>query len=174
MLLEAIYHHPKRNWAFGYDDATLFLRLRVKKNDLTAVHALTGDKYDWDRTRQLIPMSKFATDGRFDYYQCTVKPTHRRLKYGFFLEDEEEQLWMNENDFTTQEPQNADGLFQYPFLNPIDILKPPAWVKDAVFYQIFPERFANGDPSISPEGAETWGGHAADRQFFLVAIYRGS
>ncbi|WP_252361639.1 alpha amylase N-terminal ig-like domain-containing protein, partial [Paenibacillus terrae] len=157
MLLEAIYHHPKRNWAFGYDDATIYLRLRVKQNDLSAVHALTGDKYDWDRTRQLIPMSKFATDARFDYYQCTVKPTHRRLKYGFLLEDEAEQLWMNENDFTTQEPQNADGLFQYPFLNPIDILKPPTWVKDAVFYQIFPERFANGDPSISPEGAEAWG-----------------
>ncbi|WP_342416451.1 alpha-glycosidase [Paenibacillus sp. FSL R10-2782] len=166
MLLEAIYHHPKRNWAFGYDDATIYLRLRVKKNDLSAVHALTGDKYDWDRTRQLIPMSKFATDARFDYYQCTVKPTHRRLKYGFLLEDEAEQLWMNENDFTTQEPQNADGLFQYPFLNPIDILKPPAWVKDAVFYQIFPERFANGDPSISPEGAEAWGDTPQTDNFF--------
>ncbi|KJD38409.1 cyclomaltodextrinase [Paenibacillus polymyxa] len=166
MLLEAIYHHPKRNWAFGYDDETIILRLRTKKNDLTAVHVLTVDKYDWDRTRQLIPMSKFATDGRFDYYECTVKPTHRRLKYGFLLEDGEERIWMNENDFTTEEPQNADSLFQYPFLNPIDILKPPAWVKDAVFYQIFPERFANGDPSISPEGAEPWGGTPQKDNFF--------
>lgn len=166
MLLEAIYHHPKRNWAFGYNDETIFLRLRAKKNDLNTVHALTGDKYDWDRTRQLVPMSKFATDGRFDYYECSVKPTHRRLKYGFFLEDGEERIWMNEDDFTTQEPQNVDKLFQYPFLNPIDILKPPAWVKDAVFYQIFPERFANGDPSISPEGAETWGGTPQRDNFF--------
>ncbi|ADM68301.1 Cyclomaltodextrinase [Paenibacillus polymyxa E681] len=166
MLLEAIYHHPKRNWAFGYNDETIFLRLRAKKNDLNTVHALTGDKYDWDRTRQLVPMSKFATDGRFDYYECSVKPTHRRLKYGFLLEDGEKRIWMNEDDFTTQEPQNADSLFQYPFLNPIDILKPPAWVKDAVFYQIFPERFANGDPSISPEGAETWGGTPQRDNFF--------
>ncbi|MDY8025010.1 alpha-glycosidase [Paenibacillus polymyxa] len=166
MLLEAIYHHPKRNWAFGYDNETIFLRLRAKKNDLSTVHALTGDKYDWDRTRQLVPMSKFATDGRFDYYECGVKPAHRRLKYGFLLEDGEERIWMNEDDFTTQEPQNADSLFQYPFLNPIDILKPPAWVKDAVFYQIFPERFANGDPSISPEGAETWGGTPQRDNFF--------
>ncbi|MGM1022074.1 MAG: alpha-glycosidase [Bacillota bacterium] len=166
MLLEAIYHHPKRNWAFGYDDETIFLRLRVKKNDLTAVHALTGDKYDWDRTRQLIPMSKFATDGRFDYYECTVKPTRRRLKYGFLLEDGEERIWMDEDDFTTKEPQSPDSLFQYPFLNPIDILKPPAWVKDAVFYQIFPERFANGDPSISPEDTEAWGGTPRRDNFF--------
>ncbi|MEC0237978.1 alpha-glycosidase [Paenibacillus kribbensis] len=166
MLLEAIYHHPKRNWAFGYDDETIFLRLRTKKNDLTTVHALTVDKYDWERTRQLVPMSKFATDGRFDYYECTVKPTHRRLKYGFLLEDGEERLWMNEDNFTTEEPKKADNLFQYPFLNPIDILKPPAWVRDAVFYQIFPERFANGDPSISPEGAETWGGTPQRDNFF--------
>ncbi|NEU27809.1 alpha-glycosidase [Paenibacillus polymyxa] len=166
MLLEAIYHHPKRNWAFGYHDETIFLRLRTKKNDVTAVYALAVDKYDWDRTRQLISMSKFATDDRFDYYECVVKPTHRRLKYGFLLEDGKEQIWMNEDDFTTQEPQNADKLFQYPFLNPIDILKPPAWVRDAVFYQIFPERFANGNPSISPKGAEAWGGTPQKDNFF--------
>ena len=29
----------------------------------------------------------------------------------------------------------------------------PAWVQDAVFYQIFPERFANGDPSNDPTRA---------------------
>jgi cyclomaltodextrinase / maltogenic alpha-amylase / neopullulanase len=33
----------------------------------------------------------------------------------------------------------------------------PEWVKHAVFYQIFPERFANGDPSRSPENVEPWG-----------------
>jgi glycosidase len=166
MLLEAIYHHPKRNWAFGYDQETIYLRLRVKKNDLSAVSALTGDKYDWERTRQIIPMSKFATDHRFDYYECTVKPPHRRLKYGFLLEDGEEHIWMNEDDFTTEEPPNADRLFQYPFLNAVDILQPPAWVKDAVFYQIFPERFANGDPFNDPDGTEAWGGTLRTDNFF--------
>lgn len=33
----------------------------------------------------------------------------------------------------------------------------PEWVKHAVFYQIFPERFANGEPSRSPENVEPWG-----------------
>lgn len=42
MLLEAIYHQPKRNWAYAYDQDTIHLRLRAKKNDLTEVHALTG------------------------------------------------------------------------------------------------------------------------------------
>jgi glycosidase len=42
----------------------------------------------------------------------------------------------------------------------------PAWVKDAVFYQIFPERFANGDTSIDPPGTQPWGGTPTPRNYF--------
>jgi cyclomaltodextrinase / maltogenic alpha-amylase / neopullulanase len=42
----------------------------------------------------------------------------------------------------------------------------PAWVKDAVFYQIFPERFANGDSANDPDGAESWGGRPTSHNFF--------
>ncbi|MEX0787255.1 MAG: glycoside hydrolase family 13 protein, partial [Anaerolineales bacterium] len=33
----------------------------------------------------------------------------------------------------------------------------PAWVSNAVFYQIFPDRFANGDRSNDPPGVDPWG-----------------
>ncbi|MBC7645189.1 MAG: glycoside hydrolase family 13 protein [Thermoleophilia bacterium] len=33
----------------------------------------------------------------------------------------------------------------------------PEWVKDAVFYQIFPDRFANGDVGNDPNGTMPWG-----------------
>jgi len=33
----------------------------------------------------------------------------------------------------------------------------PNWVKHAVFYQIFPDRFANGDPSNDPANVQPWG-----------------
>ena len=32
----------------------------------------------------------------------------------------------------------------------------PDWVRDGVFYQIFPERFANGDPSNDPDFSEPY------------------
>ena len=34
---------------------------------------------------------------------------------------------------------------------------PPAWVQDAVFYQIFPDRFRNGDPGNDPRPLGRWG-----------------
>jgi cyclomaltodextrinase / maltogenic alpha-amylase / neopullulanase len=33
----------------------------------------------------------------------------------------------------------------------------PDWVQDAVFYQIFPDRFANGDPANDPPNVQPWG-----------------
>lgn len=33
----------------------------------------------------------------------------------------------------------------------------PKWVKDAIFYQIFPERFANGNKANDPKGVQPWG-----------------
>ncbi|MEW6651206.1 MAG: alpha-amylase family glycosyl hydrolase, partial [Chloroflexota bacterium] len=33
----------------------------------------------------------------------------------------------------------------------------PDWVKDAVFYQIFPDRFANGDLTNDPPNVQPWG-----------------
>lgn len=41
---------------------------------------------------------------------------------------------------------------------------PPAWLADRVFYQIFPDRFANADPSNDVQtGAWTYRGHPARR-----------
>lgn len=36
-------------------------------------------------------------------------------------------------------------------------LRGPDWVKDAIFYQVFPDRFRDGDPSNNPPGSEPWG-----------------
>jgi glycosidase len=33
----------------------------------------------------------------------------------------------------------------------------PSWVQDAVFYHIFPDRFANGDPGNDPPNVQPWG-----------------
>ena len=42
----------------------------------------------------------------------------------------------------------------------------PDWVPDAIFYQIFPDRFYNGDPSNDPPGTENWGGEPTRENFF--------
>jgi cyclomaltodextrinase / maltogenic alpha-amylase / neopullulanase len=166
MQLEAIYHRPKLNWSYAYDNETIHIRLRTKKGDVKKVTAIVGDKYAWDTTVQEVIMSPFTSDALFDYWQCEAKPPFRRLRYGFHLQAGKEHIWLTEEGFRSKAFKTADGLFDFPFLNPADVFTPPAWVKEAVFYQIFPERFANGDPSNDPEGVLEWGGKPEPRNFF--------
>jgi cyclomaltodextrinase len=42
----------------------------------------------------------------------------------------------------------------------------PNWVKDVTFYQIFPERFANGDSTNDPPNTEPWGGVPKTNNYF--------
>ncbi len=42
----------------------------------------------------------------------------------------------------------------------------PEWAKEAVFYQIIVDRFANGNPRINPEGVEEWGAPPTETNFF--------
>ncbi|TMW72388.1 alpha-glycosidase [Alteribacter natronophilus] len=166
MLLEAVFHQPKSHYAYAYDKETLHIRIRTKRNDVDRVYVVHGDKYRFVPEHiQTTKMEKFASDSLFDYYQAAVKPKYRRFAYAFRLESGDETLYYNEVGFQKEGAQSQagigmlespSGMFEFPFLNPVDVNEPPSWVKNAVFYQIFPERFANGDPSLNPPETEEW------------------
>ncbi|RKX45020.1 MAG: alpha-glycosidase [Thermotogae bacterium] len=46
------------------------------------------------------------------------------------------------------------------------MMKPPDWVKDAVFYQIFPDRFYNGDRNNDPADVAEWDDEPTAHNFF--------
>lgn len=48
----------------------------------------------------------------------------------------------------------------------IPLFATPQWVRGAVAYQIFPDRFFNGDPSNDPEGVARWGDVPTFSTFF--------
>jgi len=45
-------------------------------------------------------------------------------------------------------------------------VRPPSWVRDAVFYQIFPDRFRNGRDDNDPPGTRPWGEPPTPHSFF--------
>ncbi|MWC26988.1 alpha-glycosidase [Paenibacillus sp. MMS18-CY102] len=167
MNIHAIYHRAKQNWSYAYDNKTLHIRIRTQKGDMDRVELFCGDKYDWPNTNQQYAMKLWLSDNLFDYWEVEVEPPFRRLVYYFGLHAGDETLYVMEKGFLKQPPENVHyGAFDFPYINPVEVFTPPAWVKDAVFYQIFPERFANGDPSINPEGTLPWGGEPTPKNFF--------
>jgi alpha-glucosidase len=84
---------------------------------------------------------------------------------------------------------SAAGLSAYVPLDSTDFrllanYQPPEWLREAVFYQIFPDRFANGDPSNDPQPDEfefrghrpatyPWGTPPPEGQIFPLVYYGG-
>ncbi|MDQ0254617.1 glycosidase [Evansella vedderi] len=178
MLKEAIYHRPKNEFAYAIDESTLHIRLKTKKNDVDKVKLIYGDPYDFHSEKKCWISSKKdmlfnGSDSLHDYWLVAVKPEHRRLRYGFLLENNNETLFYTEKGFYHEEPNDAGYYFCFPFLNKIDVFSPPEWVNNTVWYQIFPERFANGDPSIDPEGALPWGSTDPSPKNFFGGDFQG-
>ncbi|WP_249898663.1 alpha-glycosidase [Paenibacillus sp. PK3_47] len=164
--LESLHHVPQANWAYMYDEDTFHLRVRTQKQNVDRVVALTGDKYDWEAYHHEQDMHIVASDRFFDYWQVGVKPDNRRFSYAFRFHSGEETVWMTEKGIFTEEPEAPGGFYDRPYIHKIDLFAAPEWAKSAVFYQIMPERFANGNPSNDPEGVEEWGGKPTRENFF--------
>ncbi|ANC76610.1 alpha-glycosidase [Fictibacillus phosphorivorans] len=177
MLREAIYHRAGNNYAYAYDETTLHIRLRTKKGDVDSVTLIHGDPYDWTKdgwqtSRSLMTLS--GTDEYFDYYFIAIKPPFRRLRYGFELKNGDEKLVFTEKGFYNDAPfDDTAYYFCFPFLNGIDVFRAPSWVKDTVWYQIFPERFANGDTSNDPEGSLPWASEEPKFNNFFGGDFQG-
>ena len=172
MNREAIFHNPVSNYAFPISYEKFKVRLRAGKGDLDRVTLVIGNKYLW-HTRKEVPMEVEGSDELFDYYSYVYPVDDPRVAYYFLLEKEDEQWLYGDSGFAKPELVNIDEdessafvNFHFPFINRIDIHKKPSWVNSAVFYQIFPERFCNGNPKLSPENVAPWG-TAPDRQIFM-------
>lgn len=178
MIKEAIYHRPKNNFAYAYSKDKLHIRLRCKKNDIESATLVHGDPYVWDKEEgwqyDRTNMIRQASDDLFDYWLVEIAPPYRRLRYGFELINGNEKLIYGEKGFRKTAPTDDMAFyFCFPYLNQIDVFQAPSWVKDTVWYQIFPERFGNGDPTLNPKGTVAWGATAPTPTNFFGGDFQG-
>ena len=172
MNREAIFHNPVSNYAFPISYEKFKVRLRAGKGDLDRVTLVIGNKYLW-HTRKEVPMEVEGSDELFDYYSYVYPVDDPRVAYYFLLEKGDEQWLYGDSGFAKPELVNVDEdessafvNFHFPFINRIDIHKKPSWVNSAVFYQIFPERFCNGNKENDPDWVKPWGYHTVSNLDF--------
>ncbi|TKH14136.1 alpha-glycosidase [Peribacillus simplex] len=160
MEFSSIHHRPNDNYGYPINTETLHIRLRTKKQDISSVGLIFGDPYISDNGQwqyEELPMSLSGSDNRYDYWHIYVKPPYRRIRYGFKVTSEDESAFYTEKGFFKEPPRDPGCYFAIPYLHQNEVFGAPEWVKDTIWYQIFPERFANGNPANDPEGVKPWG-----------------
>lgn len=151
----SIYHVCETPYAYPLDEYRLNVRLKVRRGSAAACQALYADRYDSPGTELPIVMEKVGSDRHSDYYEAVLPALKRKVRYLFLVQmNSGDSFWVGERGIFTQ--RELAGSFQFPYLCRNEIPRVPDWAKNAVFYQIFPDRFNNGDPSINPENVQLW------------------
>lgn len=166
MEFQAVYHRACDNYCYMSDQERLVINIETGY-DVKYVNIIKGDPFangilgggeGWDGEKENIPYKKRLKNKV--WWTTTVSPEYKRLKYYFELITEDEKWYYFEDGFLSEEHFQLEGrsrqCFVMPWMNSADLNRVPRWVNETVWYQIFPERFRNGNPENDPEGTLPW------------------
>lgn len=170
-------NHVERNYLFS-DQGTMYdsnpepaatsavtVKLRACEGDITGA----GIKYydAADNSSHWVPMHRVSRDatGRFEYWQGTVPASASAKHYRFAINDGSATAWLNAAGITSSEPSSGDFFI-------IPGFKTPDWMKNGVMYQIFPDRFYDGDKSNDvTNGQYTYAGCATEQHTWGTSVF---
>ena len=165
------------NLPYSYHDKLsdkIVLKL-ITNSDTSTAKLIYGDPFAYVKTDGLSPdgnpiweweyheaplARQYVTDETIMWRIALSPLKTRRMKYAFIVTDKQGQsTYYGEKGIMAVPKSSADmhsNIFFFPFAHKVDALHVPKWAADICWYQIFPERFMNGNPAISPANTEEW------------------
>jgi alpha-glucosidase len=103
-----------------------------------------------DNEEYLIPMSIVGENEGWISLEATFSKSEHiaQTEYLFKIVAKDDSCWLGSAGIEAHMPRNIH-MFRYSHDRRL-----PTWSASQVFYQVFPERFANGDDSLSPRNKE--------------------
>lgn len=145
----AILHASDSKFCFAVSDNEVVLRLRVARECVPdRVEVIYGGKYEFAQERFAAEMKRAFEDNLFAWYTVKLRLDDVRLVYVFTLTFGEEVFYYSEDGVSGEYDFSLSyyNSFQLAYINTIDVLHRVKWMKNAVFYQIFVDRFNIGRP----------------------------
>jgi glycosidase len=163
----AILHIPDTPYAYPSGKDSLTLRLRAAKGDKAEVTVKYKDRYDWTGKFREQGMEHFASDSLFEWFECKVSLPRNRYRYYFEIKDKKgAKLWLDERGLKDDEENMDSAAFQYAYIGESDVYRESDWLQETVVYQVFPDRFENGNSENDPEGTLKWGMKPTTKNMF--------
>ncbi len=95
-----------------------------------------------------LPMSRLKAQGRFTWWEAALEVSEPRIQYSFLVSLAGNYYFVTRRSVTRYAPTEDHD---WVVLTDFDF---PDWVPESVFYQIFPDRFRKGDPSLGVQTDE--------------------
>ena len=160
MQLAALRHRSESEDCFILDENRVRVRFHTAKDDVKEIIVHYGDNYLPTTQTKSTKMEKVGIGAVDDHWVATLEVPFHRIKYTFEVigNDGSHKIVGDRGiyDFNKKNLEADGSYFRVPYFHLIDMDTTPEWVKKTVWYQIFPERFANGDKSNDPVGTKPW------------------
>lgn len=164
MNLAAIRHRSTGSDCYALDSDTVVLNLWTDYS-VKAVSVVSEDPFIHELHRRRAwegkptPMRRLYELAHQVVWTAELKPAYKRLQYYFVVEGEDKRLGVFENKICPMEERDriSTEYFKFPWINPSDVIAPPDWVRDTVWYQIMPDRFARNSDTPSAPKFRRWG-----------------
>lgn len=159
MNLPAVNHRPTQEFIYPASRNELILQLFTAAKDIDEVTLLYWERYEQDPSK--IHRKKLSVSLRDDQRDCyrtsiRMKSIAAYIRYCFELKKGTETIWYGRNGFDESFRGMNESFFEFLWPNPTDGFRAPKWAASQIYYQIFPERFCNGDNALSPKQAVAW------------------
>lgn len=148
MKKEALFHQEESQYCFPLSSKEVVIRLRVAKSDIfDEIKIIYGSKYDFYINQLSALMTKKYDDELFTYYEVILILKDVRLVYVFELINKGKKYYYCEEGIYSKYDYSLAyyNCFQLPYINEIDIPKKIKWLEKAVIYEIFIDRFYQGN-----------------------------
>ncbi len=141
---DAIHHPWRRDYFNPVNRHTTYYSVSVPAGTEAIIFLIIGnDKIELDYSREF---------GGRHFYRTRLTGCSVR-EYHFEIVVDADSYYLGSNGIVAEGP--APFLFEAEDL-PVLVFDTPEWSKGAVVYQIFPERFHNGNPLNDPPGTQPW------------------
>ncbi|MDD4493728.1 MAG: glycoside hydrolase family 13 protein, partial [Eubacteriales bacterium] len=169
--LAVLFHISECNYSYPVSETGLALRLQTACNDAERVMVSFQNLYDHVSPFKACEMHLLLSDGLNDLYEAEIDIPERRFKYYFTVQKGNEIVHFG-SDGPSKEAPAKEGCFYYPCINPDDLPGLPEWASGETIYQIWTDRFCNGDTSNDPPCTKPWGA-LPDRSTYYGGDFKG-
>ncbi len=138
--------HAQTQDGLSFSNNQLTVKLRTDSKEWMSVQV----RHEPDNEEYFVDMTYLGQVGRLHEWQASFEINHDKdlTKYVFKVQSDNGQYWLDARGVQKRIPSH-EFHFKFNAKN-----QPPEWVSEQVFYQIFPDRFCNGNPEISVKSGE--------------------
>lgn len=146
IISTSVIASPQDGTTYHFDQGVARLQITVRPGDVEKITLKTSTKS--------YPATRIGGDTLTDLYQAQVPwDTKSLVSYTFEIQDGTKTITLTPAGTTEDSPNQPTFTLDPAKFTPFPV---PSWPQSTVFYQIFPDRFNNGDTTNDPTDVQPW------------------